>query len=235
MSTTQTSPTAGTTPAERTPAGGTPAERATAMLAAHPVVPVVVVDSAQEGMDVGKALVAGGITTAEVTFRTAAGAEALRAMSQIEGLTVGAGTVINPAQVDAAAKAGASYIVSPGFSADVVRATLDAGLVSLPACSDASWILRALELGLTTVKFFPAGTLGGMAAIKNLAGPFPQVRFLPSGGVGPANLAEYLTSPLIAAASGSWMVKKDLIKAGDWAGVTRLAAEAMTIAKESGR
>lgn len=211
------------------------AERTTAMLAVHPVIPVVVVDSAEEGVSVGKALVAGGITTAEVTFRTAAGADAIRAMSEIDGLTVGAGTVINPSQVAAAADAGAQYIVSPGFSADVVRATQDAGLVSLPACSDASWIMAALELGVTTVKLFPAGVLGGMKIIKNLAAPFPQVRFLPSGGVSPTNLAEYLSSPLVAAASGSWMVSKDLIKAGDWAGITQLAAEAMTIAKECGR
>ncbi|MCL3777316.1 MULTISPECIES: bifunctional 4-hydroxy-2-oxoglutarate aldolase/2-dehydro-3-deoxy-phosphogluconate aldolase [unclassified Actinomyces] len=205
------------------------------MLRANPVVPVVVVDSAEEGLAVGRALVAGGIHTAEVTFRTAAGAEAIRAMSEIEGLTVGAGTVITPAQVATARAAGAQYIVSPGFSADVVKATLDAGLVSLPACSDASWMMRALELGIEVVKFFPAGVLGGMSAIKSYAAPFPTLKFLPSGGVSAANLGEYLSSPVIAAASGSWMVSKDLIKAGDWDEVTRLSAQAITIAKESGR
>lgn len=205
------------------------------MLAANPVVPVVVVDSAQEGVAVGEALVAGGIRTAEVTFRTAAGADAIRAMQDVEGLTVGAGTVINPEQVARAAAAGAKYIVSPGFSADVVKATQDAGLVSLPACSDASWIMRAVELGIDTVKFFPAGVLGGLKAIKNLSAPFPYLKFLPSGGVSAANLGEYLASPVIAAASGSWMVKKDLIKAGAFDEITRLSAEAIAIAKENGR
>lgn len=205
------------------------------MLAANPVVPVVVVDSAQEGVAVGEALVAGGIRTAEVTFRTAAGADAIRAMQDVEGLTVGAGTVINPEQVARAAAAGAKYIVSPGFSADVVKATQDAGLVSLPACSDASWIMQAVELGIDTVKFFPAGVLGGLKAINNLAAPFPYLKFLPSGGVSAANLGEYLASPVIAAASGSWMVKKDLIKAGRFDEITRLSAQAVAIAKENGR
>lgn len=205
------------------------------MLAANPVVPVVVVDSAAEGVEVGKALVTGGIHTAEVTFRTAAGEDAIRAMQDVEGLTVGAGTVINTEQVARAAAAGAKYIVSPGFSADVVKATQDAGLVSLPACSDASWIMQAVELGIDTVKFFPAGILGGLKAVKNLSAPFPYLQFLPSGGVSADNLAEYLSSPVIAAASGSWMVKKDLIKAGRYDEVTRLAAEAVAIAKECGR
>ena len=206
------------------------------LLAANPVVPVVVVDSAQEGVAVGRALVAGGIRTAEVTFRTAAGADAIRAMStEVEGLTVGAGTVVGTEQVATAAAAGARYIVSPGFSADVVRATLDAGLISLPACSDASWIMAAVGLGIDTVKFFPAGVLGGLTAIKNLSAPFPYLRFLPSGGVGAANLGEYLASPLVVAASGSWMVAKDLVKAGNWDEITRLSSQAVAIAKEVGR
>ena len=205
------------------------------LLSANPVVPVVVVDSAEEGVGVGKALVAGGITTAEVTFRTAAAADAIRAMSEIEGLTVGAGTVINPAQVEAAVAAGARYIVSPGFSAEVVRATQDAGVISLPACTDGSWIMAALAMGLDTVKFFPAEASGGVATIKALAAAFPGLRFMPTGGVSAKNLASYLSVPVIAACGGSWMVKKDLVKAGAWEEISRLSAEAIAIAKESGR
>ncbi|MDY3679354.1 MAG: bifunctional 4-hydroxy-2-oxoglutarate aldolase/2-dehydro-3-deoxy-phosphogluconate aldolase [Actinomyces urogenitalis] len=205
------------------------------LLSANPVVPVVVVDSAQEGVGVGRALVAGGITTAEVTFRTAAAADAIRAMSEIEGLTVGAGTVVNPAQVEAAVAAGAQYIVSPGLSAEVVRATQEAGVISLPACTDGSWIMAALALGLDTVKFFPAEASGGIATIKALSAAFPGLRFMPTGGVSAANLADYLSVPVVAACGGSWMVKKDLVKAGAWEEITRLSAEAVAIAKECGR
>lgn len=205
------------------------------LLSANPVVPVVVVDSAQEGVGVGRALVAGGITTAEVTFRTAAAADAIRAMSEIEGLTVGAGTVVNPAQVEAAVAAGAQYIVSPGLSAEVVRATQEAGAISLPACTDGSWIMAALALGLDTVKFFPAEASGGIATIKALSAAFPGLRFMPTGGVSAANLADYLSVPVVAACGGSWMVKKDLVKAGAWEEITRLSAEAVAIAKECGR
>lgn len=205
------------------------------LLSANPVVPVVVVDSAEEGVGVGRALVAGGITTAEVTFRTAAAADAIRAMSEIEGLTVGAGTVVNPAQVEAAVAAGAQYIVSPGLRAEVVRATQEAGVISLPACTDASWIMAALALGLDTVKFFPAETSGGIATIKALSAAFPGLRFMPTGGVSAANLADYLGVPVVAACGGSWMVKKDLVKAGAWEEITRLSAQAVAIAKECGR
>ncbi|WP_103062291.1 bifunctional 4-hydroxy-2-oxoglutarate aldolase/2-dehydro-3-deoxy-phosphogluconate aldolase [Actinomyces qiguomingii] len=215
--------------------GDCAASRLTTILAANPVVPVVVVDSAQDGVSVGRALVAGGITTAEVTFRTAAGADAIRAMQDIEGLTVGAGTVINTAQVEAAVAAGAKYIVSPGFSADVVRATVDAGIASLPACSDASWIMAALELGIGTVKFFPASINGGVPAIKALSAVFPSLGFVPTGGINAANLAQYLAVDAVRACGGSWMVKKDLVAAGDWEQITRLSAQAMTIAKEAGR
>nr|WP_300337901.1 bifunctional 4-hydroxy-2-oxoglutarate aldolase/2-dehydro-3-deoxy-phosphogluconate aldolase [Actinomyces sp.] len=205
------------------------------LLSANPVVPVVVVDSTEEGVGVGRALVAGGITTAEVTFRTAAAADAIRAMSEIEGLTVGAGTVVNPAQVEAAVAAGAQYIVSPGLRAEVVRATQEAGVISLPACTDASWIMAALALGLDTVKFFPAETSGGIATIKALSAAFPGLRFMPTGGVSAANLADYLGVPVVAACGGSWMVKKDLVKAGAWEEITRLSAQAVAIAKECGR
>lgn len=205
------------------------------MLAESPVVPVVVVDSADEGIKVGQALVAGGIRTAEVTFRTAAAADAIRAMSDIEDLNVGAGTVINPAQVDEAIAAGARYIVSPGFSADVVRAAQAADVPVLPACTDGSWLMAARELGLDVVKFFPAGIMGGVKAIQALAAPFPGMGFVPTGGVSAANLPDYLACPAVKACGGSWMVSAALVKEGRYDEIERLSAEAVAIAKECGR
>lgn len=204
-------------------------------LAADPLVPVVVVDSAADGVNVGRALIAGGITTAEITFRTAAGAEAIAAMKDVEGLTVGAGTVVNPEQAERAIAAGAQYVVSPGFRADVVRTCHDAGIPALPACTDGSWIMAALELGLETVKFFPAATAGGPAAIRALSAAFPGLGFVPTGGVSADNLAQYLAVPAVRACGGSWMVAKDLVSAGRWDEITRLSARAVEIAKEAGR
>ncbi len=210
-------------------------ESLASMLAANPVVPVVVVESASDGVEVGKALVAGGITTAEVTFRTRAAADAIHAMTEIDGLTVGAGTVINIAQAKEALAAGASYIVSPGFSADVVRFAQGEGVPVLPACTDGSWLMAALELGVDTVKFFPAVAMGGIPTIKALSAPFPQVRFVPTGGVSAANLADFLAVPAIAACGGSWMVKKNLIAEQKWDTIAELSAQAIAIAKEAGR
>ena len=172
------------------------------ILAANPVMPVVVVESAQQGVNVGHALLHGGITTAEVTFRTAAAPDAIRAMSEIDGLTVGAGTVLNIRHAEAAIAAGAQYVVSPGFSADVVRYCQEADVPVLPACTDGTLIMAALELGLDTVKFFPANIMGGIPAMKSFGAVFPGLRFVPTGGVNAANLAEYLAVPQIAACGG---------------------------------
>lgn len=204
----------------------------TDILQGNPIVPVVVVDSPEQGVAVGRALVAGGIRTAEVTFRTAAAAQAIAAMSQIDGLTVGAGTVINPAQVDEAVTAGARYIVSPGFFPPVVKAAQDAGVGVLPACTDGSWIMAALDLGVRVVKFFPAGVMGGPAAIRALSAPFPQVGFVPTGGVNAANLGDYLGLPCVPAVGGTWMVKPALIREEKWDEVTALSAEAIRLAEE---
>lgn len=206
------------------------------LLTGSPVVPVVVVDSAQEGLGVGRALVAGGVGTAEVTFRTAAAADTIRALSaEVEGLVVGAGTVITADQVRQAVAAGAQYIVSPGFSAGVVSAAQDLGVPVLPSCTDGSWILAALDAGLDTVKFFPAGINGGVKAIRALSAPFPQLGFVPTGGVSAANLPEYLAVPSVLAVGGSWLVAKDLVRAGRWSEITRLSREAVAIATEAGR
>lgn len=205
------------------------------ILAANPVMPVVVVETAQQGVNVGHALLGGGITTAEVTFRTAAAPDAIRAMSEINGLTVGAGTVLNIRHAEAAIAAGAKYVVSPGFSADVVRYCQEAGVPVLPACTDGTLIMSALELGLDTVKFFPANIMGGIPAMKSFGAVFPGLRFVPTGGVSAANLADYLAVPQIAACGGSWMVTKSLVEEGAWDTISSLCAEAMNIAKEAGR
>jgi 2-dehydro-3-deoxyphosphogluconate aldolase/(4S)-4-hydroxy-2-oxoglutarate aldolase len=200
------------------------------LLAGNPVIPVVVVDSAEDGRHVGEALLEGGISTAEVTFRTPAAEDAIRAMSRIPGLVVGAGTVINVRQVDNAVAAGARYVVSPGFSADIVRHCTTRGIPVLPACTDGSWIMAALDLGVRTVKFFPAEVLGGASAIAALSAPFPGLGFVPTGGVGTANLADYLSLPCVPACGGSWMVPASAIRNGKWNEITRLSREALVIA-----
>lgn len=201
-----------------------------AQLAAARLVPVVVLDDAADADPLAAALVEGGLPVAEVTFRTAAAADAIRAMSDRGDVLVGAGTVLTPAQVDQAVAAGASYVVSPGLSRAVVERCREHGVLPLPGAVTATEIQAALELGLSTVKFFPAGTSGGAKAVAALSAPFGGVTFVPTGGVGAANLHEYLALPSVVAVGGSWMVPTDLVRAGDFAGVTRLTAEAVALA-----
>jgi 2-dehydro-3-deoxyphosphogluconate aldolase / (4S)-4-hydroxy-2-oxoglutarate aldolase len=202
-----------------------------AALSASRVVPVVVLDDAADAGPLAAALVAGGLPVAEVTFRTAAAADAIRVMADRGDVLVGAGTVLTSAQVDQAVAAGASYVVSPGLSRAVVERCREHGVLALPGAVTATEVQAALELGLTTVKFFPAGTSGGAAAIAALAAPFAGVRFIPTGGVGPKNLHEYFAIPAVAAVGGSWMVPRDLVRAGDFGEITRLTAEAVALAR----
>jgi 2-dehydro-3-deoxyphosphogluconate aldolase/(4S)-4-hydroxy-2-oxoglutarate aldolase len=146
-------------------------------------------------------------------------------------MLVGAGTVVTPEQVDRAVDAGASYVVSPGLSRAVVERCRERGVLPLPGAVTAGEVQAALELGVETVKFFPAGTSGGAAAIAALAAPFGQVRFVPTGGIGPANLHEYLAVPAVAAVGGSWMVPRDRVAAGDFTAITRLTADAVALAR----
>ncbi len=199
-------------------------------LAAHRLVPVVVLDEARDAGPLADALVAGGLPVAEVTFRTAAAADAIRAMADRGDVLVGAGTVVTPEQVDQAVAAGAAYLVSPGISRAVVERAQEHGVPVLPGAVTATEVQAALELGLSTVKFFPAGTSGGSKAIAALAAPFGGLRFVPTGGVGPANLDEYLALPCVAAVGGSWMVPRDRVRAGDLDGVRALVADAVALA-----
>jgi len=197
------------------------------------LVPVVVLDDARDAAPLAGALVAGGLPVAEVTFRTPAAADAIRAMADRGDILLGAGTVLTPAQVDQAVAAGAGYVVSPGLSRAVVERCGEHGLLALPGAVTATEVQAALELGLSTVKFFPAATSGGAAAIAALAGPFGGVRFIPTGGIGPANLHEYLGIDAVAAVGGSWMVPRDRIRDGDFATVRRLTAEAVALLRPS--
>jgi 2-dehydro-3-deoxyphosphogluconate aldolase/(4S)-4-hydroxy-2-oxoglutarate aldolase len=198
------------------------------------VVPVVVINHADRAAAIGEALVAGGIPVAEVTFRTAAASQAIRRMSANPDLLVGAGTVLSADQVDQAFDAGARFIVSPGLSMDVVRRAQQLELPVFPGAVTPTEMMAALDLGLTILKFFPAGTYGGPAALKALAGPFPQLRFIPTGGVSARNLGDYLALPNVVAVGGSWMVSTGAIDAGDTATISRLCAEAVAAASGNG-
>ena len=192
------------------------------------IIPVVVVDDVAHAVPLARALVAGGIPVAEVTFRTAAAPDVIRAMAQeVPEILVGAGTVLNAGQVDQAADAGAQFIVSPGFLPSVVERAKERGLIVVPGAVTPSEIMAALEAGLSIVKFFPANVYGGVDAIAALGAPFGGVKFVPTGGVSSANLGEYLALPNVIAVGGTWMVKPALIRAGDFVAVENLSRDAV--------
>lgn len=201
-------------------------------LTTHRIVPVVVLDEASDAEPLAEALVAGGLPVAEVTFRTAAAPEAIRAMAARGDMIVGAGTVLTPAQVDQAVDAGATYIVSPGTSVAVVDRAREHGVAVLPGAVTPTEIQAALELGFEVLKFFPAGTYGGVSALTALTAPFGGVRFVPTGGVGVANLRDYLALSCVAAVGGSWMVPASAIRTGDFAAIQKLTADAVRLAAE---
>lgn len=175
-----------------------------------------------------KALCKGGIPVAEITFRTAQAEEAIkRVVKEVPEMLTGAGTVLSVEQVKKAVAAGAQFIVAPGYNAKVVEYCVENNIPVVPGCNNPSDIERALELGLEVVKFFPAEASGGLATIKALAAPYGNVKFMPTGGVNAKNIKEYLAFDKIVACGGSWMVKEDLIKAGDFDKITELAKEAV--------
>jgi 2-dehydro-3-deoxyphosphogluconate aldolase/(4S)-4-hydroxy-2-oxoglutarate aldolase len=194
------------------------------------IVPVIVIDDPDLARPLGDALAEGGLPCAEVTFRTARAAEALKLMAQDSRLVVGAGTVLTVEQVDAAITAGATYIVTPGYSRDVVHACQDRGVPVIPGVATPTEIQMALADGITLVKFFPAEAIGGTTALSAMAAPFPMLRFIPTGGISPANLEGYLALPSVAAVGGSWMASASLVSGRQWADVSRLAGEAVAAA-----
>jgi 2-dehydro-3-deoxyphosphogluconate aldolase / (4S)-4-hydroxy-2-oxoglutarate aldolase len=191
------------------------------------VVPVVVLDHPDQALPLGEALLAGGIDVIEITLRTDAGLAAIRQLSSLPGMLVGAGSVLVPDQVDQVVQAGARFVVSPGLSADVVLRCRALDVPALPGVATASDLMAASALGLDEVKFFPAGLLGGPAAIRALAAPFTRMSFMPSGGVSPDNMGQYLDVPAVRAVSGSWMVDPELLRAGRWDEVTARSAAAI--------
>jgi 2-dehydro-3-deoxyphosphogluconate aldolase/(4S)-4-hydroxy-2-oxoglutarate aldolase len=201
-----------------------------ALLAAARVVPVVAIDDARDADALAAALVEGGIAIAEVTFRTPAAAGAIQAMSRRGDILVGAGTVLTVAQADAAVAAGARFVVAPGVSRAVVERCQALGVPVLPGAVTATEIQTALELGLDTVKFFPAETSGGLRAIEALRAPFGDLRFVPTGGIGPHNAASYLADPSVLAVGGSWMVPRAAIAARDAALISSLSRDAVALA-----
>ncbi|GAB3602381.1 bifunctional 4-hydroxy-2-oxoglutarate aldolase/2-dehydro-3-deoxy-phosphogluconate aldolase [Microbacterium aureliae] len=194
----------------------------------HRIIPVVTAHSAQEGVGISAALAAGGLPVAEITFRTPAAADAIAAASALPGMLVGAGTVIRPEQVDAAVAAGADFIVSPGTSQAVIARCRAHGIPVLPGAVTATEIQAALEAGAEVVKFFPAEASGGAAALRALTAPFGDVGFLPTGGIGPQNMADYLEIGQVLAIGGSWMLPADAVREGDWDRVAALTQEGVT-------
>lgn len=192
------------------------------------IVPVVVLDDAKDAKPLAEALIKGGLPCAEVTFRTAAAEETIRIMaSNFPEMLVGAGTVLTTEQVDRAVGAGAKFIVSPGFNPTVVKYCLSKGIPMVPGINDPSGIEAALELGLDVVKFFPAEASGGIEMIKAMAAPYTTVKFMPTGGVNAKNICDYLAFDKIIACGGSWMVKKDLVAAGEFDKIQALTEEAV--------
>ena len=193
------------------------------------VIPVVVLERVADAAPLGRALVAGGLPCAEVTFRTPAAAAAIAELAADSAMLVGAGTVVRADQVDEALAAGASFVVSPGFSPSVVRRCQELGVPVLPGVATPTELMMALDAGLTVVKFFPAETNGGVPALKALSAPFGGVRFVPTGGVSVGNLSSYLSVPSVLAVGGSWMVAPALVAAGDFDEISRLTAEAVAL------
>ena len=194
-----------------------------------PIIPVLVIDDAAHAADLARALVAGGLPVLEVTLRTPAALDAIRAMSQVPGGYVGAGTLLTPEDVKAAKAAGATFGVSPGATPRLLDACEAADLPLLPGAASATEAMMLLERGYSVQKFFPAEASGGAAALKAIGAPIPQIKFCPTGGVNLKNAPDYLKLSNVLCCGGSWVAPADLVAAGDWAGIEKLAAEAAAL------
>ncbi|GHT10228.1 hypothetical protein AGMMS49532_09750 [Endomicrobiia bacterium] len=192
------------------------------------IVPVVVLDESSHALSLAKALYAGGLECAEVTFRTAAAEESIKIISKkMPEMLVGAGTVLTVEQVDRAIAAGAKFIVSPGLNREIVKYCVDKNITIIPGCTTPSDIETALSLGLEVVKFFPAEAAGGINMIKAISAPYTSIKFMPTGGINIKNLNTYLSFNKVIACGGSWMVSKELLKSNNYEAVTKLAKEAL--------
>jgi 2-dehydro-3-deoxyphosphogluconate aldolase / (4S)-4-hydroxy-2-oxoglutarate aldolase len=204
-----------------------------ATIAAARLLPVLVVRDAKHAKPLGDALRAAGLPCAEVTFRTDCAVEVLRIMAGEPDLAVGAGTVLSPAQAEAAVEAGARYVVTPGLNLEVVRACQEMGVPVFPGVVTPTELHTALDAGVRTVKFFPAHAMGGVTTLKALAAPFPIARFIPTGGISEANVADYLAQPAVFAVGGSWMASPELLREERFDEITRLSRVAVTRARDT--
>jgi len=201
-------------------------------IAASGLVPVVRIDRAADAPDLARTLAGADLACIEITFRTVAAEDAIRAIrAEVPEVLVGAGTVVTLDQLDRALEAGAGFIVSPGLQADIVRVCQARSVPVVPGVYTPTEILAAVDLGLSVVKLFPASSAGGPAYLRALAGPFPSVSFVPTGGIDQGDLEAYLRVPSVLAVGGSWMVRPELLAARDWATVGRLAAEATALVR----
>lgn len=192
------------------------------------IVPVIAIEDADKAVPLARALAEGGLPAAEVTFRTAAGEEAIRRIAaEVPDVLVGAGTVLTKEQVDRALDAGAKFIVSPGFNPEIVKYGISKGALMLPGTATGGEMEQAMALGLEVVKFFPAEQNGGVEKLKALAGPYRNLRWMPTGGVNTKNMLDYLSFDHIVACGGTWMVKKDLIEGERWEEITRICKDAV--------
>ena len=197
------------------------------------VVPVVVLNDSKDAAPLAKALCEGGLPCAEVTFRTEAAEESIKIMAtEFPEMLIGAGTVLAIDQVDRAVEVGAKFVVSPGFDSEVVDYCISKNILVFPGCITPSDISQAVKRGLKVLKFFPAEQFGGVSTMKALAAPYPNIRFMPTGGISIQNLKDYLSFKKILACGGSWMVKGEMIEAGEFEKIKEMTAEAVALVKE---
>lgn len=204
------------------------------VLAVSPVIPVVVVEEVEQAVPLAQALLRGGIRVIELTLRSEAGLGAIEAVArEVEGMVVGAGTVVAPAQVQQVKDAGAQFVVTPGSPPRLLEAAVGSGLPLLAGAGTLTEMLTIAEAGLTEMKFFPAEASGGRAYLSSVAGPCPQLRFCPTGGVTPGNARDYLALPNVGCVGGSWLTPRDAVARGDWGRVEELAAAASALASST--
>lgn len=202
-------------------------------LKALKVIPVIAIDTAEDIVPLGKVLAENGLPAAEITFRSAAAVEAICLLRETQpDMLIGAGTVLNREQAIAAKEAGATFIVSPGFNPNTVKTCQEIGIDIVPGVNNPSTVEAALEMGLTTLKFFPAEASGGINMVKSLLAPYTDIELMPTGGINPANIKDYLAIPRVLACGGTWMVDKKLIEAGNWEDLARLTREAVALVNE---
>lgn len=205
-------------------------ENLLSILKLQPVVPVLIVEDAASAVPLARALVAGGLRAIEITMRTPAALDAVKAVAaEVEGAHVGAGTILNGRDFEAAVKAGSTFIVSPGVAPGVLAAARESFVPLLPGAATASEVMTLREEGYDVMKFFPAEQAGGSAYLKALSSPLAGTLFCPTGGISLKNAREYLSLPNVVCVGGSWVAPKEMVAAGDWAGITKLASEAFAL------